>query len=207
MKKKDKGLYDAFEDTRKLIRAELGKTLDVVSKAVAEAAEKRNKCSGCSGCSSCEHAEEIVIKKEVVCTMTDGHFSFSEIIPEEEVKDIPIKQLYDVAVSNDDLAELKDNFLFEWVEGISQYEQCPSFALENPNAMRFKLEVKIDLQSLPAPIQKRLKNVIVEKHICRWLATPNESIGGIPPWHLFESEEGRKELQNLLGRIEYGLFS
>lgn len=83
------------------------------------------------------------MKSEVICTMTDGHFSFSEKIPEDEIAETPPEQLFNVVVSNDGLKDLADSFLLGWVECISQSDECPYFAYQNPDAMTFKLEVKL----------------------------------------------------------------
>ena len=40
-----------------------------------------------------------------------------------------------------------------------------------------------------------------------WLQTPNVSLGGTTPLSYADTEIGAREVENLLGRIEYGVYS
>lgn len=40
-----------------------------------------------------------------------------------------------------------------------------------------------------------------------WLKTPNLALGGLAPLAYAETEIGAREVENLLGRIEYGVYS
>lgn len=40
-----------------------------------------------------------------------------------------------------------------------------------------------------------------------WMKTPNQALGGIAPLAYAETEIGAREVENLLGRIEYGVYS
>jgi putative toxin-antitoxin system antitoxin component (TIGR02293 family) len=41
----------------------------------------------------------------------------------------------------------------------------------------------------------------------RWLSTPNRALGNVTPLSMLETEAGADEVANLLGRIEYGVYS
>lgn len=41
----------------------------------------------------------------------------------------------------------------------------------------------------------------------RWLRRPNRALNGAAPVDLLESENGAREVEQLLGRVEYGMFS
>ncbi len=41
----------------------------------------------------------------------------------------------------------------------------------------------------------------------RWLKTPARAFDNIPPIGLIETDIGAREVENLLGRIEYGVYS
>ena len=41
----------------------------------------------------------------------------------------------------------------------------------------------------------------------RWLASPQVGLGGAIPLEFAETEVGAREVENLLGRIEYGVYS
>ncbi len=41
----------------------------------------------------------------------------------------------------------------------------------------------------------------------RWLQNPNRAMGGVTPFSLLQSAYGRAEVLNILGRIEWGVYS
>ena len=41
----------------------------------------------------------------------------------------------------------------------------------------------------------------------RWLSSPQVGLGGALPLEYAETEVGAREVENLLGRIEYGVYS
>jgi putative toxin-antitoxin system antitoxin component (TIGR02293 family) len=41
----------------------------------------------------------------------------------------------------------------------------------------------------------------------RWLSNPNRALGDVTPLSLLETEAGADEVMNVLGRIEYGVYS
>ncbi len=40
-----------------------------------------------------------------------------------------------------------------------------------------------------------------------WMFTPNHALGGEMPYDLINNQFGREEVKNVLGRIEYGIYS
>ena len=40
-----------------------------------------------------------------------------------------------------------------------------------------------------------------------WLNSPNRALGNVTPLSLLETEAGADEVANVLGRIEYGVYS
>ncbi len=41
----------------------------------------------------------------------------------------------------------------------------------------------------------------------RWLRRPNRALGGVVPLELLDTEIGARQVDEILGRIEYGLYS
>ena len=41
----------------------------------------------------------------------------------------------------------------------------------------------------------------------RWMVAPNMALGGKAPFDIINSQFGREEIKNILGRIEYGVYS
>ena len=40
-----------------------------------------------------------------------------------------------------------------------------------------------------------------------WMFRPNQALGNKPPFDIVDNQFGREEIKNLLGRIEYGVYS
>jgi putative toxin-antitoxin system antitoxin component (TIGR02293 family) len=41
----------------------------------------------------------------------------------------------------------------------------------------------------------------------RWMFRPNQALGGKAPYDLIHNQFGREEVKNVIGRIEYGVYS
>jgi putative toxin-antitoxin system antitoxin component (TIGR02293 family) len=41
----------------------------------------------------------------------------------------------------------------------------------------------------------------------KWVFKPNAALGGRAPYYFLDNQYGREEIRNLLGRIEYGVYS
>lgn len=46
-----------------------------------------------------------------------------------------------------------------------------------------------------------------KKFAIQWLNSPKAALDGEIPFHLVDTQAGTKEVENLLGRIEYGVYS
>jgi len=46
-----------------------------------------------------------------------------------------------------------------------------------------------------------------EDRFNQWMAKPNRALGGQIPYDLIDNQYGREEVKNLIGRIDYGVYS
>ena len=46
-----------------------------------------------------------------------------------------------------------------------------------------------------------------EDRFNQWMARPNKALGGQVPYDLIDNQFGREEVKNLIGRIDYGIYS
>lgn len=44
-------------------------------------------------------------------------------------------------------------------------------------------------------------------HFNNWIFKPNKALGGYSPYDLLDNQFGREEVRNLIGRIDYGVYS
>lgn len=46
-----------------------------------------------------------------------------------------------------------------------------------------------------------------EAKATRWLNAPNRALGGVPPLQLLDTEAGSRQVEDVIGRVLYGVFS
>lgn len=46
-----------------------------------------------------------------------------------------------------------------------------------------------------------------EDRFNQWMSRPNKALGGQAPYDLIDNQFGREEVKNLIGRIDYGIYS
>lgn len=47
----------------------------------------------------------------------------------------------------------------------------------------------------------------IEENFNEWMFKPNKALGGMMPFDVMSNQFGRQEVRNLIGRIEYGVYS
>lgn len=40
-----------------------------------------------------------------------------------------------------------------------------------------------------------------------WMFSPNRALGGLAPYEILDNQYGREEIKNIIGRIDYGVYS
>jgi putative toxin-antitoxin system antitoxin component (TIGR02293 family) len=55
-------------------------------------------------------------------------------------------------------------------------------------------------------VQKALDVIGSPERVTRWMQTPLGALRGRTPYSLLGSEEGRKKVDTVLGRIEHGIY-
>jgi putative toxin-antitoxin system antitoxin component (TIGR02293 family) len=58
------------------------------------------------------------------------------------------------------------------------------------------------------PIVRRAAEVLGSREeALRWLHTPNRAFGGRTPWDLLDTDLGSRQVEDVLGRMEHGVYS
>jgi putative toxin-antitoxin system antitoxin component (TIGR02293 family) len=63
------------------------------------------------------------------------------------------------------------------------------------------------MQSLTPVLTRAIEVFGNSEKATRWMERPNRALGQKTPIEMLGTEEGRKEVEELLGRIEYGVYS
>ena len=69
----------------------------------------------------------------------------------------------------------------------------------NKKTVRYLLAAKL--------LNKAIESLETEEAARNWLNSPQVGLGGVAPIDYAETEAGAQEVENLLGRIEHGVYS
>ncbi|HXA51396.1 MAG TPA: MbcA/ParS/Xre antitoxin family protein [Candidatus Acidoferrum sp.] len=66
---------------------------------------------------------------------------------------------------------------------------------------------RLDLKAAPAIVSRALEVFGDGARALEWLLETNSALNGDTPMNVIRTEAGRREVLNILGRIEYGVIS
>lgn len=76
------------------------------------------------------------------------------------------------------------------------------------NLARLRMKNKNELLHHVLQIYNFGREVFRKKeYLIKWLSTPNRALGGEIPLNILDTKQGFKKVENLLGQIEYGIYS
>lgn len=97
--------------------------------------------------------------------------------------------------------------------GLGAEELAGHLAISRSTLIRRRKSRRLDAQESDrllryARLYARAENVLGDAEAaCGWLKQPARALGYTTPLHFAETEAGAREVENLLGRIEHGVFS
>jgi putative toxin-antitoxin system antitoxin component (TIGR02293 family) len=97
--------------------------------------------------------------------------------------------------------------------GLGAEELAGHLAISRSTLIRRRKSRRLDAQESDrllryARLYARAEAVLGEAGAARnWLKQPARALGYVPPLEFAETEAGAREVENLLGRIEHGVFS
>ncbi len=83
---------------------------------------------------------------------------------------------------------------------------CPCSAFPKPPFIAGKPKENSTLRN-PIALSKAIEVLESAENARQWLASPQVGLGGAVPLEYAETELGAREVEDLLGRIEYGVYS
>ena len=97
--------------------------------------------------------------------------------------------------------------------GLSMEKLVPLLGISKATLHRRKLEGRLDVLESDRVVRfARLLGKASEvmespENGCRWLTSPQVGLGGAVPLEYAQTEVGAREVEDLLGRVEYGVYS
>ena len=74
-------------------------------------------------------------------------------------------------------------------------------------AKRFKVDESDRIARLARITAKAIETLGTEEKATNWLRKPNRALGGVVPLHLTSTDIGARQVEDILSKIEYGIFS
>lgn len=120
---------------------------------------------------------------------------------------------------NELIRAIQGGLPYEEIEALRRFLDLPMdklaghLGLAKATLHRRKVEGRFDLEESDRIIrfarlmQKALEVLETEDNARQWLASPQYGLGGEAPLHYARTECGAREVEDLLTRIEYGVYS
>jgi putative toxin-antitoxin system antitoxin component (TIGR02293 family) len=110
-------------------------------------------------------------------------------------------------ISKKSLEHLKEKSGLDYDELASTLDVARATLINKKGAEKFSANVSEKIVGL-ADIYSYGYEVFEDKEAFnQWIKRPNKTLGGSTPYELLDSQFGREEVRNLIGRIEYGVYS
>jgi putative toxin-antitoxin system antitoxin component (TIGR02293 family) len=110
-------------------------------------------------------------------------------------------------ISKQDLEELKEKVALDYDTLSTVLSVARATLINKKGDTRFDASLSERILAL-ADIYSYGYEVFEDvKNFNQWVARPNRALGGQSPLELLDTQFGREEVKNLIGRIDYGVYS
>ncbi|HJV19398.1 MAG TPA: antitoxin Xre/MbcA/ParS toxin-binding domain-containing protein [Sediminibacterium sp.] len=110
-------------------------------------------------------------------------------------------------LSKNDLVQLKDKSGLGYDQLADVLSAARTTLINKKGTERFSRDLSERILSLADIYSYGYKVFEAVDAFNEWVDTPNAALGGKKPFDLLNNQFGREEIKNLIGRIEYGVYS
>jgi putative toxin-antitoxin system antitoxin component (TIGR02293 family) len=110
-------------------------------------------------------------------------------------------------LSKNDLVQLKDKSGLGYDQLADVLSAARTTLINKKGTERFSRDLSERILSLADIYSYGYKVFEEVAAFNEWIDTPNAALGGKKPFDLLNNQFGREEIKNLIGRIEYGVYS
>ncbi|MBH2003527.1 MAG: DUF2384 domain-containing protein [Sphingobacteriia bacterium] len=110
-------------------------------------------------------------------------------------------------LSKNDLVQLKDKSGLGYDQLANVLSAARTTLINKKGKERFSRDLSERILSLADIYSYGYKVFEEVDAFNEWVDTPNAALGGKKPFALLDNQFGREEVKNLIGRIEYGVYS
>jgi putative toxin-antitoxin system antitoxin component (TIGR02293 family) len=127
--------------------------------------------------------------------------------PEHILTSFEKMELLEKGVSKKDLESLKKSASLDYDKLAQVLNVARATLLSRKGREKFSSDLGDKIISL-ADLYSYGYEVFGQKNrFNNWVFVPNKALGGIAPFDIMHSSFGREEIKNLIGRIDYGVYS
>lgn len=127
--------------------------------------------------------------------------------PENKLTGIEKMELVEEGISKKSLESLKETAGFDYDQLAQVLNVARATLINKKSAEKFSTDLSDKIMNLADIISYGLE-VFEDRTLFKsWLQKPVRALGGKKPFDLLHTSFGREEVRNLIGRIDYGVYS
>jgi putative toxin-antitoxin system antitoxin component (TIGR02293 family) len=127
--------------------------------------------------------------------------------PENKLTGMEKMELVEEGISKSSLESLKEVADFDYDQLAQVLNVARATLINKKSAEKFSTDLSDKIMNLADILSYGLE-VFEDRSLFRsWLQKPVRALGGKKPFDLLHTSFGREEVRNLLGRIDYGVYS
>ena len=127
--------------------------------------------------------------------------------PERQMTSFEKMTLARLGISKKGLEKLKDTIEVDYDDLAKALSVTRATLINKKGNEKFSTQLSERIVGLADIYSYGYEVFEVPDRFNHWMRHPNLALNGLPPYDLLESQFGREEVINLIGRIDYGVFS
>lgn len=154
-------------------------------------------------------ARPVLIENNKYTSMHSGTVILSDATDKPESQMTPLEKVGIVrdGISKKDLESLKEKTALDYDKLAIALAVTRATLINKKGTEKFNAPLSeriLDLASLYSYGYEVFED---EARFNQWMFRPNKALGGQAPYDLMDSQFGREEVRDIIGRIEYGVYS
>lgn len=160
-----------------------------------------------------EKDDNTSIASEPALEYAYGNFQFGVILanasqkPESQLTSFEKMHIVHDGVSKKDLELLKSKADLDYTMLAKALSVTRATLINKKRGQKFNASLSEKIVGMADLYSYGFEVFENEGRFNQWMARPNKALGGKAPYDLIDNQFGREEVKNLIGRIDYGIYS
>lgn len=154
-----------------------------------------------------------MVSEPAVKLLTNRKYQFDVILsnatqkPERQLTAFEKIHIVRDGVSKNDLELLKSKTKLDYTMLAKALSVTRATLINKKRSQKFNSSLSEKILSMADLYSYGFEVFEDESRFNQWMAKPNKALGGQAPYDLIDNQFGREEVKNLIGRIDYGIYS